>query len=152
MGEPIDEEMKARIAAAKKSSSGEASDSAQAFDDEKVRSVDELRAILKKFRRAMGSAGSPGVLPAQGPPANRTGWIIASGKVKGYGDEIFHVFLLTSGPIYYLSGDATPPVALTGKWFLGESIPALEAKIPGTIAQIMAEHDLQWPETSTFGA
>jgi hypothetical protein len=151
MADPIDEEMKARIAAAKKSMGGESSDSGQAFDDEKVRSVDELRLILKKFRRAMGPAGSPGAVPAQGPPANRTGWIIASGKVEGYGDEVFHVFVLTSGPIYYLSGDPSPPVALTGKWFLGESIPALEAKIPAGVARIMAEHDLQWPETPTFG-
>jgi hypothetical protein len=150
MTDPIDEEMKARIAAARRAARGESAEAEQSFDDEKARSVKELRVILKKFRRAMGPAGSPGAVPAQGPPPNRTGWIIASGTVEGYGDEVFHVFLLTSGPIYYLSGDTTPPVPLTGKWFLGESIPELEAKIPAGIARIMAENDLQWPETSTF--
>ena len=47
--ESIDEEMKARIEAARRSLAGEGDDGAT-FDDEKVRTVDELRASLRRHR------------------------------------------------------------------------------------------------------
>ena len=147
MSNTIDEEMKARIAAARNASTSGKETSEQEFDDEKIRNVEELRTILKKFRRAMGSAGNPGTIEAQ---VLRSGWIVASGTVEGYGEEMFHIFLLTSGAVYYFSGDPTPPVEISGKWYLGDSIPSLEAKIPATVARIMAEHGLEWPETKTF--
>lgn len=140
MTEQIDEEMRAKLAAAKERLA--APTESDPVDD-KVRSTEELREILKKFRRAMGSVGNPGVIEAE--VALRAGWIISSGTVEGQGDEIFHVFMLTNGAIFYFSGDPTPPIEFTGKWFLGDSIPALEAKIPDTVASIMAEHGADWP-------
>jgi len=145
--ESIDEEMKARIEAARRSLAGEGDDGAT-FDDEKVRTVDELRAILKKFRRAMAAEGYPGTIMAQGKTT--TGWIIASGEVEGFGKEIFHVFMLISGPIYYFSGDPFPPFEFTGKWILGDSIPVLESKIPANVAYIMAKYNVEWPKSPTF--
>jgi hypothetical protein len=148
--DPIDEEMREKIAAAKErlGAPPDSDPAPAAPPGEKVHGVDELRAILKKFRRAMGSAGNPGAIEAEG--ALRSGWIISSGAVEGYGDEVFHVFMLTNGAIFYFSGDPTPPIEFTGKWFLGDSIPALEAKIPDTVAQIMAEHGADWPVSSTL--
>lgn len=142
MSDAIDEEMRARIAAAKENLGAPAGSDTSA-SDEKLRTVDELRAILKKFRRAMGSIGNPGTIEAE--VALRAGWIISSGTVEGQGDEVFHVFMLTNGAVFYFSGDPTPPIEFTGKWFLGDSIPALEAKIPDTVAKIMAEHGAEWP-------
>ncbi|MEX2551920.1 MAG: hypothetical protein WD627_02820 [Actinomycetota bacterium] len=142
MSDAIDEEMRAKIAAAKERLGAPAGSDTPAWN-EKLRTVDELRAILKKFRRAMGSIGNPGTIEAE--VALRAGWIISSGAVEGQGDEVFHVFMLTNGAIFYFSGDPSPPIEFTGKWFLGDSIPALEAKIPDTVAKIMAEHGAKWP-------
>lgn len=145
--EEIDREMQARIEAEHRRLDGDESGVGTAFDDEKIRSVEELRAILKKFRRAMGKAGYPGTMKAQN---RQTGWIIASGTVEGYGENVFHVFMLNSGPIYYFSGDPVPPIEFTGKWFLGDSIPTLEAKIPARVAELMARFDVEWPPSPTF--
>lgn len=110
-----------------------------------VQGPDELREILKKFRRAMGLIGNPGTLEAE--VALRAGWVIASGTVEGYGDEVFHVFMLTNGALFYFSGELEGPVDFTGRWVLGDSIPALEAKIPDTVAGIMARHGADWPSS-----
>lgn len=147
MSDAIDEEMPAKIAAAKERL-GAPGESDTPASDEKLRTVDELRAILKKFRRAMGSIGNPGTIEAE--VALRAGWIISSGTVEGQGDEVFHVFMLTNGAVFYFSGDPTPPIEFTGKWFLGDSIPALEAKIPDTVAKIMAEHGAEWPAGMSY--
>ena len=145
----LDDEMKARITAEKARLSGERGEPEQQdFDDTKERTVDELRTILKRFRRAMATKEYPGTLRVEAPV--RHGWIIASGTVEDYGDTVFHLFLLNTGAIYYLSGDPTPPFELTGKWHLGDSIPALEAKIPAGLARLMAEHDVEWPETQVL--
>jgi hypothetical protein len=146
--EDIDEEMRAKVAAAKARLSAPSEPEPASSGEERVREVDELRTILKKFRRAMGSAGNPGAIEAEA--ALRSGWIIASGTVEGQGDEVFHVFMLTNGAIFYFSGDTTPPIEFTGKWFLGDSIPALEAKIPDTVAQIMAEQGAEWPSGASI--
>lgn len=103
----------------------------------------ELREIFRKFRRLMGAAGNPGTIDCKGL---RAGWIIASGKVEGYGEEIFHVVMLTNGALHYFSGEIQEPVDLTDKWYLGDSIPALEAKMPDTIAGILEEHGISWHE------
>lgn len=108
----------------------------------------ELREILKKFRRAMGSVGNPGTLEAE--VALRAGWIIASGPVEGYGDEVFHVFMLTNGALFYFSGEITVPIDFTGRWTLGDAIPALEAKIPDTVAALLAQNELDWPASPQF--
>lgn len=109
------------------------------------RSVEDLRYILKKFRRAMGGAGNPGCIGAEA--ALRAGWVISSGTVEGQGDEIFHVFMLTNGALFYFSGEIVEPIEFTGKWILGDSIPELEAKIPHTVAGILAQHGLDWPDS-----
>lgn len=108
---------------------------------------DELRQVFRKFRRLLGAAGNPGTIDIKG--ALRTGWIISSGKVEGYGDELFHVVMLTNGALHYFSGEPTgEPVELTSKWFLGDSIPELEAKMPDTIAGILAENNIGWFEAT----
>jgi hypothetical protein len=107
---------------------------------------DELRQVFRKFRRLIGVAGNPSTVEFKG--ALRTGWIISSGKVEGYGDELFHVVMLTNGALHYFSGELTgEPIELTGKWFLGDSIPALEAKMPDRVAGILAENNISWLET-----
>ncbi|HEU4866937.1 MAG TPA: hypothetical protein VFV09_04325 [Actinomycetota bacterium] len=107
---------------------------------------DELRQVFRKFRRLMGAVGNPSTVEIKG--ALRAGWIISSGKVEGYGDELFHVVMLTNGALHYFSGELTgDPIELTSKWFLGDSIPALEAKMPDTVAGIMAVNNISWLET-----
>lgn len=107
---------------------------------------DELRQVFRKFRRLLGAVGNPGTVDIKG--ALRTGWIISSGRVDGYGDELFHVVMLTNGALHYFSGELTgEPIELTSKWFLGDSIPALEAKMPDTVAAIMAANNISWLET-----
>lgn len=114
-------------------------------DLETVPSPNELRKIFRKFRRLMGTRGNPGTVEIEG--ALRAGWIIASGQVEGYGDEIFHVVMLTNGALHYFSGELTgEPAELTGKWFLGDSIPSLEAKMPDTIAGILAANNIDWDD------
>jgi hypothetical protein len=56
---------------------------------------DELRRVFRKARRLLGAVGNPGTVDIKG--AIRAGWIIASGTVEGYGDELFHVVMLTNG-------------------------------------------------------
>jgi len=113
---------------------------------EDVCSPDELRQVFRKFRRLLGAAGNPGTIEIDG--ALRAGWIISSGTVEGQGDEVFHVVMLTNGALHYFSGELTEePVELTAKWFLGDSIPALEAKIPDTLAGILAAHDIDWEDS-----
>ncbi len=112
-----------------------------------VYSPDELRNVFRKFRRLMGAVGNPGTVEVAG--ALRAGWIISSGTVEGYGDELFHVVMLTNGALHYFSGELTgEPIELTGKWFLGDSIPALEAKMPDTIAEIVAAQNIDWDEST----
>lgn len=107
--------------------------------------ADELRQVFRKFRRLLGAAGNPGTVEING--ALRAGWIISSGRVEGYGDDLFHVVMLTNGALHYFSGELTgEPIELTSKWFLGDSIPSLEAKMPDTVAGIMATHDISWLE------
>lgn len=109
-------------------------------------SPDELRQVFRKFRRLLGEVGNPGTVEVDG--ALRAGWIISSGKVDGYGDEVFHVVMLTNGALHYFSGELTEePIDLTGKWFLGDSIPELESRMPDTIAQIMAAHNIDWEDS-----
>ncbi|HVL50394.1 MAG TPA: hypothetical protein VM754_02675, partial [Actinomycetota bacterium] len=113
---------------------------------EEVHPPDELRQVFRRFRRLLGAAGNPGTIEIDG--ALRAGWIISSGTVEGHGDEVFHVVMLTNGALHYFSGEVTEePVELTAKWFLGDSIPALEAKIPDTLAGIMAAHDIDWEDS-----
>lgn len=108
---------------------------------------DELRQVFRKFRRLIGAAGNPGTVEMKG--AVRTGWIISSGRVEGYGDELFHVVMLTNGALHYFSGELTgEPIELTSKWFLGDSIPSLEAKMPDTVAGILAANNISWTETA----
>lgn len=107
---------------------------------------DELRQVFRKFRRLIGAVGNPSTVEIKG--ALRAGWIISSGRVEGYGDELFHVVMLTNGALHYFSGELTgEPIELTSKWFLGDSIPALEAKMPDTVAGILAENKISWLET-----
>lgn len=106
-------------------------------------SPDELRAMFRKFRRLLGVKGNPGTVEVDG--ALRAGWIVASGKVEGYGDETFHVVMLTNGSLHYSSGELTDAgIDLTDKWYLGDSIPSLEAKMPETMAWIMAAEGIDW--------
>lgn len=138
--------MPARIAAAREriEASGEGRDPGPG-DSDHVPSPDELRKVFRKFRRLMGVRGNPGTVEIDG--ALRAGWIISSGMVEGYGDEVFHVVMLTNGALHYFSGELTgEPIDLTGKWFLGDSIPSLEAKMPDTIAGILAAEGIGWEE------
>ncbi len=126
--------------------SGEGRESEPAEADA-VYSPDELRKVFRKFRRLLGAVGNPGTVAVAG--ALRAGWIISSGIVEGYGDELFHVVMLTNGALHYFSGELTgEPIELTGKWFLGDSIPALEAKMPDTIAEILAAQNIDWDEST----
>lgn len=144
MSEQIDIEMGQKVTAAREAL---ASGSGTAVVPESVepKNATELREILKKFRRAMGSVGNPGTFEAE--VALRAGWIIASGPVEGYGEEIFHVFMLTNGALFYFSGEVKAPIDFTGRWTLGDAIPSLEAKIPDTVAHLMAQNELDWPAT-----
>lgn len=138
--------MRQRVAAAREAlASGSGPVAAETGEP---KSATELREILKKFRRAMGSVGNPGTVEAE--VALRAGWIIASGPVEGYGDEIFHVFMLTNGALFYFSGEVTTTVDFTGRWTLGDAIPSLEAKIPDTVAALLVQHDLEWPAAPQF--
>jgi hypothetical protein len=111
-------------------------------------SPDELREIFRKFRRLLGAKGNPGTVEVEG--ALRAGWIVASGKVEGYGEETFHVVMLTNGSLHYTSGELTgDAIDLTDKWYLGDSIPALEAKMPETMAWIMAAEGIDWEPSPT---
>lgn len=112
-----------------------------------VHSPEDLRQMFRKFRRLMGAVGNPDTVEIDG--ALRAGWIIASGTVEGYGDDVFHVVMLTNGALHYFSGEITEkPIDLTGKWFLGDSIPALEAKMPDRCASLLAAADISWDEAS----
>ncbi|MEX2588543.1 MAG: hypothetical protein WD602_11225 [Actinomycetota bacterium] len=106
---------------------------------------DQLRKLFRKFRRLMGDAGNPGTVQCKG--VLRAGWIISSGKVEGHGDEVFYVVMLTNGALHYFSGEIEEPIELTSKWFLGDSIPALEAKMPAGIAEILAANDIDWDDS-----
>jgi len=146
--ETIDQQMATRVEAAKQriAASPDGLDPGPPETDE-VPSPDELRQVFRKFRRLMGARGNPGTIEIEG--ALRAGWVIASGTVEGYGDELFHVVMLTNGALHYFSGELTgEPAELTGKWFLGDSIPSLEAKMPDTIAGLVALHDIPWEEPS----
>lgn len=135
--------MKDRVDAARRRLQGSSDETAAGSGQtDKVYSPDELRQVFRKFRRLMGVAGNPGTVEIEG--ALRAGWIVASGPVEGYDDQIFHVVMLTNGALHYSSGEITGPIELTGKWFLGDSIPSLEAKMPDTIAEILAAHDIDW--------
>jgi hypothetical protein len=113
--------------------------------------ADELRQVFRKFRRLLGAVGNPGTVEIKG--ALRNGWIIASGTVEGYGDELFHVVMLTNGALHYFSGPLTgEPIELTSKWFLGDSIPSLEAKMPDTVAGILAANGIDWLESDSPAA
>jgi hypothetical protein len=119
--------------------------------DQEPAGPDELRRVFRKARRLLGAVGNPGTVDIKG--AIRAGWIIASGTVEGYGNELFHVVMLTNGALHYFSGPLTgDPIELTSKWFLGDSIPSLEAKMPDTVAGILAAHDINWLEPETTGA
>jgi hypothetical protein len=119
--------------------------------DQEPAGPDELRRVFRKARRLLGAVGNPGTVDIKG--AIRAGWIIASGTVEGYGNELFHVVMLTNGALHYFSGPLTgDPIELTSKWFLGDSIPSLEAKMPDTVAGILAAHDINWMEPETTGA
>lgn len=108
-------------------------------------SPEELRVVFKKFRRLMGTNGNPGTIAIEG--ALRAGWVIASGTVEGYGDEVFHVIMLTNGALHYSSGELTgEALELTDKWFLGDSIPELEARIPDTLAHLAAREGIEWED------
>lgn len=103
---------------------------------------EEIRKVFRKFRRLLGERGNPGTVKCQG--TLRAGWIISSGQVEGYGDEVFYVVMLTNGALHYFSGEIEEPIELTSKWFLGDSIPALEAKMAAGMAEILAAHDVDW--------
>lgn len=105
----------------------------------------ELRKVFRKFRRLMGDKGNPGTVQCKG--VLRAGWIISSGKVEGHGDEVFYVVMLTNGALHYFSGEIEEPIELTSKWFLGDSIPALEAKMPAGLAEILAANDMDWDDS-----
>lgn len=108
---------------------------------------DELRTVFRRARLLLGKVGNPETVEIDG--ALRAGWIISSGTVEGYGDELFHVVMLTNGALHYFSGPLTgDPIELTSKWFLGDSIPALEAKMPDTVAGILAAANIEWPVDS----
>lgn len=106
---------------------------------------DDIRKVFRKFRRLMGDKGNPGTVQCQ--KVLRAGWIISSGKVEGYGDEIFYVVMLTNGALHYFSGEIEEPILLTSKWFLGDSIPELEAKMPAGLAEILAANDIDWDDS-----
>ncbi len=107
----------------------------------------EMRTVFRKARLLLGAAGNPNTVEIKG--ALRAGWIISSGTVEGYGDDLFHVVMLTNGALHYFSGPLTgDPIELTSKWFLGDSIPALEAKMPDTIAGILVKANIEWPESA----
>jgi hypothetical protein len=145
--ESLEDQMPTKIDAAKRrleASSG-ASDPGPESTPAEVPSPDELRKVFRRFRRLMGAAGNPGTIPIEG--ALRSGWVISSGTVEGYGDELFHVVMLTNGALHYTSGPPTgDTVELTGKWFLGDSIPELEAKMPDTVAALLASEGIDWDE------
>jgi hypothetical protein len=145
----LEEQMQGKIDAARRRIEASADGRDPGPDDSETQEVpdpDELRQVFRKFRRLIGAVGNPGTVEMKG--AIRTGWIISSGKVEGYGDELFHVVMLTNGALHYFSGELTgEPIELTSKWFLGDSIPALEAKMPDTVAGILAENNISWLET-----
>lgn len=147
MSGKLEDQMPARIEAAKRriDASPDGTDPGPPEADAEAPDPDELRQVFRKFRRLMGAAGNPGTVDIKG--ALRAGWIISSGRVEGYGDELFHVVMLTNGALHYFSGELTgEPIELTSKWFLGDSIPALEAKMPGTVAGLLAANDISWIE------
>lgn len=147
MSANLEDRMQAKVEAAKRRLAGDAADDQPAGEpsETEVPSPDELRKVFRKFRRLMGSAGNPGTIEMEG--AIRTGWIISSGTVEGYGDEVFHVVMLTNGALHYFSGPVGEgAIELTGKWFLGDSIPALEAKMPDGIAELLARSGVDWDE------
>ena len=150
MSESLEDQMQAKVDAARRRIDASPDGQDPGPDDSEtleVHSPDELRKVFRKFRRLIGAAGNPGTIELKG--AVRTGWIIASGKVEGYGDELFHVVMLTNGALHYFSGELTgEPVELTSKWFLGDSIPALEAKMPDTVAGLLAQHNISWFEAN----
>lgn len=149
----LEDQMQDRIDAAKRriDASPDGVDPGPENPDTEPAPPDELRQVFRKFRRLLGAVGNPGVVDVKG--ALRTGWIIASGTVDGYGDELFHVVMLTNGALHYFSGPLTgDPIELTGKWFLGDSIPSLEAKMPDTVAGILAAHEISWLEPETTEA
>lgn len=147
MSANLEDRMQAKVDAAKRRLAGDASDKQPGGEpsETEVPSPDELRKVFRKFRRLMGSAGNPETREVEG--AIRTGWIISSGTVEGYGDEVFHVVMLTNGALHYFSGPVgDEAIELTGKWFLGDSIPALEAKMPDGIAELLARSGIDWDE------
>jgi hypothetical protein len=149
VSETLEDQMQAKVDAARQriDASADGRDPGPDFaEPPPVPDPEELRQVFRKFRRLLGAAGNPGTIDIKG--ALRTGWIISSGKVEGYGDELFHVVMLTNGALHYFSGELTgEPVELTSKWFLGDSIPELEAKMPDTVAGILAEHNIGWFES-----
>ncbi|MGQ0678582.1 MAG: hypothetical protein ACT4OM_02800 [Actinomycetota bacterium] len=146
MSEQIDSQMRQKLAAAKAALGAATVPVGEQSPVQK--GPEELREILKKFRKVAGANGNPGTLAAQ--DALRAGWVIASGRVEGFGEEVFHVLMLTNGALFYTSGELTAPLEFTGKWILGDSIDELEALIPDTVARIMAENDLDWPEAPQY--
>lgn len=140
---PLEDSMPARLEAARLRLQDSASPASLPGDSDPPE-PQELRQVFRKFRQAMGALGNPGTIPLDGEI--RAGWVISSGKVEGYGDELFHVIMLTNGALHYTSGEITDePPELTGKWFLGDSIPSLEARMPDTIAGLMVANEVPWP-------
>lgn len=142
--EGLEDQMQSKVDAAKRRLEA-SNDPGPESTPAEAPSPDELRKVFRKFRRLMGAAGNPGTIPVEG--ALRAGWVISSGSVEGYGDELFHVLMLTNGALHYTSGPLTgDPVELTGKWFLGDSIPELEARMPDTVAALLASEGIDWDE------
>ena len=139
--------MQAKVDAAKRRLAEDAAENETGAEpsETEVPSPDELRQVFRKFRRLMGTAGNPETVEIAG--ALRTGWIISSGTVEGYGDEVFHVVMLTNGALHYFSGPVGDgPIELTAKWFLGDSIPALEMQMPDRVAELLARSGIDWDE------
>jgi hypothetical protein len=143
----LEDRMQAKVDTAKRRLAGDAPETESGGEPSETEapSPDELRQVFRKFRRLMGTAGNPETVDIEG--ALRTGWIISSGTVEGYGDEEFHVVMLTNGALHYFSGPVDDgPIELTAKWFLGDSIPALEAKMPDRLAELLAKSGIDWDE------